>query len=196
MAQWRRWCLDPDYAAGAERAHDRYAAIRTPMLALSFTDDELMSARSVERLEALYAGAALTRRCVAAADAGVRRIGHFGFFREASGARIERTDLRPIPPGLQRHNVVEHHHVGFEDLTGTRVDRARAHGVLRGARQPAHDAVTRVFRRPIRILLLRRRHRRDDAAAEAGGFEGRLPLFDAGAHEGHEPGRRGGRRST
>jgi len=96
MAQWRRWCLDPDYAAGAERAHARYAAVRTPIVALSFTDDELMSARSVARLEALYAGASLERRRVDAAAAGVRRVGHFGFFREPTGERLWRELLLPV----------------------------------------------------------------------------------------------------
>jgi predicted alpha/beta hydrolase len=95
MAQWRRWCLDPDYAAGAERAHDRYAAVRTPILSLSFADDELMSARAVERLEALYVGAPLTRRRVIPVEAGVGRVGHFGFFRAKTGERLWREVLLP-----------------------------------------------------------------------------------------------------
>src|SRR5512145_1984756 len=95
MAQWRRWCLDPDYAAGAERAHDRYAAVRTPIRALYFSDDELMSDRSVERLHALYAGAPRTMLRITPASAGVRRLGHFGFYREATGARLWREALLP-----------------------------------------------------------------------------------------------------
>jgi predicted alpha/beta hydrolase len=95
MAQWRRWCLDPDYAAGAERAHDRYASVRTPIVGLAFTDDELMSARAFERLHALYSGAPRTLRRIAPAQAGVRRVGHFGFFREATGAALWREALLP-----------------------------------------------------------------------------------------------------
>jgi predicted alpha/beta hydrolase len=95
MAQWRRWCLDPDYAAGVERAHDRYAAVRTPILSISFADDELMSARSVERLHAMYAGAPRTMLRLGPEAAGGRRIGHFGFFREAVGADAWREHLLP-----------------------------------------------------------------------------------------------------
>jgi len=95
MAQWRRWCLDPAYAAGAERAHHRYAAVRTPILSLSFSDDEFMSPRAVDRLHALYVGAPRTMRRIAPAEAGVRRVGHFGFFRERTGARLWRDPLLP-----------------------------------------------------------------------------------------------------
>ena len=45
MEQWRRWCLQPDYAFGAEGESVRaqYDAVRLPIVALSFTDDEYMS---------------------------------------------------------------------------------------------------------------------------------------------------------
>ena len=49
MAQWRRWCLSREYVVGAEGEHVRkaYASVRVPMLSLSFTDDEMMSARGI-----------------------------------------------------------------------------------------------------------------------------------------------------
>ncbi|MBA3848571.1 MAG: alpha/beta hydrolase [Opitutus sp.] len=83
MAQWRRWCLHPDYAAGAEgeAARGLYAAVRTPITALSFTDDEMMSARNIERLHATYANAPRRMVRLAPAEVGAKRIGHFGFFR-------------------------------------------------------------------------------------------------------------------
>jgi predicted alpha/beta hydrolase len=84
MAQWRRWCLHPDYAMGAERAGALYAAVRTPITAISFTDDELMSARNFEALDLQYANAPRRRIRVAPADVGFRRVGHFGFFRPGS----------------------------------------------------------------------------------------------------------------
>src|SRR5690606_6760905 len=45
MAQWRRWCLDPEYLVGVEGEAVRaaYAAVRTPVTSISFTDDEYMS---------------------------------------------------------------------------------------------------------------------------------------------------------
>lgn len=95
MLQWRRWCLDPAYAAGAERAHDLYAAVKTPILALSFTDDEFMSARAVDRLHALYSGAPRAMRRITPAEAGVQRVGHFGFYRERTGGRLWREVLLP-----------------------------------------------------------------------------------------------------
>ena len=64
IGQWRRWCLNPEYAAGAEgeEARRRYAAVTTPLLSLSFTDDEFMSARNIESLHGFYAGAAREMR--------------------------------------------------------------------------------------------------------------------------------------
>lgn len=84
MAQWRRWCLDRDYMMGEGGAALRaqYAALRAPMLSLAFTDDEFMSHRNTESLHGFYAGARPELRRIAPADVGVRRIGHFGFFRK------------------------------------------------------------------------------------------------------------------
>lgn len=88
MTRWRRWCLDPDYAAGAEgpAVRQQYAAVATPIVSLSFADDEFLSARNIEALHAQYAGAPRTMKRVAPGEAGVRRIGHFGFFRRSAEA--------------------------------------------------------------------------------------------------------------
>jgi len=83
MAQWRRWCLSPDYmmGEGGERLRARYASVHNPILSLSFTDDEFMSERNVASLHGFYAAAPREMRRLAPQDAGVRAIGHFGFFR-------------------------------------------------------------------------------------------------------------------
>lgn len=83
MAQWRRWCLSPHYMMGEGGAalRQRYAELRTPMLSVSFTDDEFMSRRNIESLHGFYAGAPKAMNHIAPADVGARRIGHFGFFR-------------------------------------------------------------------------------------------------------------------
>ena len=83
MAQWRRWCLDRDYAVGAEgeRIRAQYAAVRTPIVSLSFADDEMMSLANTESIHGFYSGAPRTMRRIAPRDIGVARIGHFGFFR-------------------------------------------------------------------------------------------------------------------
>lgn len=88
MRQWRRWCLHPRYCAGVERADTAYDAFTKPVSALSFTDDEFMSARNTDALYALYRNAPLDAVRMAPADTGLRRIGHFGFFRKESGAAL------------------------------------------------------------------------------------------------------------
>src|SRR5512138_3041481 len=47
VLQWRRWCLHPRYHVGAEGApvRERFEAVRFPLVALSITDDELMTER-------------------------------------------------------------------------------------------------------------------------------------------------------
>lgn len=90
MAQWRRWCLHPDYAVGIEGdwLREAYASVGQPMTILSFCDDEYMSERNTVSLHAFYANAAKTWRRVDPAGSGLRRIGHFGFFRSEPGGAI------------------------------------------------------------------------------------------------------------
>jgi predicted alpha/beta hydrolase len=87
MRQWRSWCLNPDYLFGVEDPQWRatYAALRQPILSVSFADDEYMSARNVESLHSFYSGAARTMRRVEPKEVGAGRIGHFGFFRRSHG---------------------------------------------------------------------------------------------------------------
>jgi predicted alpha/beta hydrolase len=84
ILQWRRWCLDPRYVVGAEGAAVRtqFEQVRFPVVALSITDDELMTERGTRVLVDCYANAPRRIERVAPADAQVKRIGHFGFFRD------------------------------------------------------------------------------------------------------------------
>jgi predicted alpha/beta hydrolase len=84
ILQWRRWCLHPRYSVGAEGdlALQSYGRVRFPVLALSITDDELMTLAGTESLLSFYAGAPRAMERIAPADVQARRIGHFGFFRE------------------------------------------------------------------------------------------------------------------
>jgi predicted alpha/beta hydrolase len=81
--QWRRWCLDPRYSVGVEgpEAARSYAAVKFPVLALSMTDDELMSWRGTLNLVDFYTNAACTIERVQPKDVQAKRIGHFGLFR-------------------------------------------------------------------------------------------------------------------
>jgi len=82
MRQWARWCLHPGYFADVSDLEDRVAELELPITALSFTDDELLSAESHTALEELYAATApVEAHRLAPADLGLERIGHHGFFR-------------------------------------------------------------------------------------------------------------------
>jgi predicted alpha/beta hydrolase len=83
MLQWRRWCLNPRYHVGheGEALRRQFAAARFPIVALSITDDELMTERGTRVLIDCYENAPRELHRIAPADVGARRIGHFGFFR-------------------------------------------------------------------------------------------------------------------
>ena len=97
MRQWRRWCLDPEYAVGAEGPTVRaaYAAVRAPVVSISFADDEMMSSRNTESIHGFYSGAPRTMKRIAPRDIGVKRIGHFGFFRAAFESSLWRGHVLP-----------------------------------------------------------------------------------------------------
>ena len=84
ILQWRRWCLHPTYSVGAEGAAvaQSYDAVRFPVLALSMADDELMTLRGTHNLVNLYANTERRVESISPAELKVRRIGHFGFFRD------------------------------------------------------------------------------------------------------------------
>ncbi len=83
MAQWRRWCLHPDYVVGVEgeQARDLYSNVKTPITSLSFSDDEFMSACNIEKLHDLYTAAPRVMKRISPSEVNVEKIGHFGFFR-------------------------------------------------------------------------------------------------------------------
>ena len=84
ILQWRRWCLDPRYHVGAEgeRLRSQFEQVRFPVVALSMTDDELMTERGTRVLVDCYANAPRRIERIAPADVKADRIGHFGFFRD------------------------------------------------------------------------------------------------------------------
>ena len=84
ILQWRRWYLHPAYSVGAEGPDvaRRYGAVRFPVLALSMADDELMTLRGTHNLVNLYANTERRVESISPAELKVRRIGHFGFFRD------------------------------------------------------------------------------------------------------------------
>ncbi len=84
VRQWRTWCLDPEYAVGwgGQAMRQRFASVGTPITSLSFTDDEMMSAANIASIHGFYTGAPRHMLRLEPRQLGVRRIGHFGFFRD------------------------------------------------------------------------------------------------------------------
>jgi predicted alpha/beta hydrolase len=99
ILQWRRWCLNPLYSFGAEgdAVRNAYGSVRFPVLALSITDDEMMTLRGTRTLVEFYANAPRRIEQITPADANVAQIGHFGFFRQ----QFESTLWPRIPAALQ-----------------------------------------------------------------------------------------------
>ncbi len=82
MKQWGRWCRSTDYyGVDVPDLAGRLAELDLPVAAVSFTDDELLSAQSHLALEEMYAAAPVEAHRLAPEDLGVERIGHHGFFR-------------------------------------------------------------------------------------------------------------------
>jgi predicted alpha/beta hydrolase len=105
IGQWRRWCLHPEYALGAEgeAARSAYGTVTTPIVSLSFTDDEIMSASSTRSLYDFYANAPRRSIRISPADVGLERIGHFGFFRSELADPLWREWLLPeLDPAVPR----------------------------------------------------------------------------------------------
>ena len=81
--QWTQWCKSPHYVVDADGSPIRkgYQKMRLPILAMSFTDDEMMSNRSIESLHSFYSNAQVEKRHIHPREVDAKRIGHFGFFR-------------------------------------------------------------------------------------------------------------------
>ena len=90
ILQWSRWCRHPEYAVGVEGEPMRelYRRVNLPLLSISMTDDEYMSESNVDVLHGFYANAHRDMRRIAPEQLGVRRIGHFGYFRADLGDRL------------------------------------------------------------------------------------------------------------
>lgn len=100
IRQWRSWCLHPEYAVGdGPEVRALYAGVTTPLTALAFTDDEMMSDANTRAIHACYRGTAPVIHRLSPAELGVARIGHFGCFR---------ADLRgPLWDGRIRGELAE-----------------------------------------------------------------------------------------
>ncbi len=98
MDQWRRWCMHPEYVVGVEgdSARQRFAAVAVPITSLSFTDDEMMSARNTEIMHSFFTGADRQMVRISPREAGLSRIGHFGFFRRGMDEALWERLVSPL----------------------------------------------------------------------------------------------------
>lgn len=74
--------------ARTRRLLDRCAALQRPTLVVSIGDDAFSTERSVKRLLSYYPGLDPELLVLTPADAGVSRIGHFGFFGRRAGTTL------------------------------------------------------------------------------------------------------------
>jgi predicted alpha/beta hydrolase len=73
----------------------QFASVTAPIVSLSFTDDEFMSARNIDSLHGFYASAPRHMIRLDPRDVGQARIGHFGFFRAPAEPALWRPYLLP-----------------------------------------------------------------------------------------------------
>jgi predicted alpha/beta hydrolase len=83
--QWSAWGRHPGYVL---RAGATFAQLEAPLRALSFSDDLFAPRRAVEELVGWYVNARAEHRHLAPREAGLRSIGHFGFFRPGAAAAL------------------------------------------------------------------------------------------------------------
>jgi predicted alpha/beta hydrolase len=85
--EWARWCRSPSFLGD----FSGHAEVRAPLLAYAVDDDFFAPRAAVEALVARYGSDRRTIRQVAPASLGLRRLGHFGFFRQDAEPLWEET---------------------------------------------------------------------------------------------------------
>lgn len=81
--EWASWCRHPRYLVGALGVDESYRRVRAPLRAYAISDDRFAPRSAVLALLELYPNAKSEVRDVQPREVGVKRLGHFGFFREA-----------------------------------------------------------------------------------------------------------------
>ena len=66
----------------------RFRAVRADALAITFSDDPFATPAGTARLRALFSGCRFDERRIDVRSTGLRKIGHFGFFRTAARATL------------------------------------------------------------------------------------------------------------
>ncbi|MCB1997329.1 MAG: alpha/beta fold hydrolase, partial [Rhodoferax sp.] len=87
--QWRHWCQFPRYffddpAMRSEGLSERFAAVRTPIVAVNALDDRWAPPASRDAFVAAYRNAPVRPLDLHPASVGMKSIGHMGYFRPAA----------------------------------------------------------------------------------------------------------------
>lgn len=95
ILQWRRWCMKEDYAVEFEGdwLRERFARVSLPITAIEFSDDDMMSAKSLDKLHGFFSQCDIQRQRVKPSDIGVKRIGHIGWSKHKYHAMWEKVFL-------------------------------------------------------------------------------------------------------
>jgi predicted alpha/beta hydrolase len=75
-------------AERTERLLSRYKEIHVATYALSFADDAFATVKGAQRLFSMYPGITVRHDVLDPATVGLRKIGHFGFFRRSNGPAL------------------------------------------------------------------------------------------------------------
>lgn len=83
IQQWKKWCMHPEYCVGTEQAEIRqkFDQIAIPIRSVALADDEMLSAKNIAGLFALFGSQDKQLTTIHPAEFGLKRIGHLGFFR-------------------------------------------------------------------------------------------------------------------
>ena len=82
--QWRSWSMHPEYLFGVveDSRLSGYDSFDVPMLSLSFEDDPWGSEEAVDKMVSYFKNAPSMRRHINPQEKGIKKIGHFGFFKQ------------------------------------------------------------------------------------------------------------------
>lgn len=90
IRDWARYARNPRYLFNPRHGLDtsRYPRLSQPALSWEFTDDDYAPEAATSAFLSEVQGLDCERRRVSPRHAGTGALGHFGFFRKASGARL------------------------------------------------------------------------------------------------------------
>ena len=108
MAQWRTWCMHPEYCVGVENEEisTRFEDMSRPIRSIALSDDEMLSHLNIEALFNLFGSEDKQLRTLVPKEMGIKRVGHLGFFRadfsESLWKEVLLPELMPITTPVLR----------------------------------------------------------------------------------------------